>query len=101
MCCAYTYLARRPILTGYMLLKTYINMRDIGLTRCKRDFSTRWLGRGKTYLRDFEFRDGRDGVKVPTITVIKLRSRLQAVADRVPAGIRSEIELVIKSIDEG
>ncbi len=88
-------------MTGYMLLKTYINMRDIGLTRCKRDFATRWLGRGKTYLRDFEFRDGRDGVKVPTVTVMKLRSRLQAVAERVPPGIRSEIEFVVASIDQG
>jgi hypothetical protein len=82
------------------LTNAYQIMLKLGLVRSKRDYSRRWLGRGQTYLRDYELR-GRDFVQVPTITVTRLRTRLRAVADRVPAGIRMEIEAVIDTIDQG
>ncbi|MXQ10951.1 DUF6626 family protein [Microvirga makkahensis] len=82
------------------LMNAYKMMRALGLVRSKRDYSRRWLGRGQTYLRDYELR-GRDFVQVPAATVTRLRSRLRAVADRVPAGIRTEIEAVIATIDQG
>jgi len=86
---------------GHGLTNTYLKMLDLGLTRSKRDFAKRWLGRGKTYLRDFELREGRDVVRVSTPTVTTLRTRLRAVADRMPRGIRTEIEGIIASIDQG
>jgi hypothetical protein len=86
---------------GYRLKNTYIKMLELGLTRSKRDFATRWLGRGKTYLRDFEYREGRDAVRVPPKTVARLRTRLRALADRMPAGVRADIEVVIHGIDQG
>lgn len=82
------------------LTYAYQMMFNLGLVRSKRDYSRRWLGRGQTYLRDFELRS-RGFVKVPTSTVTRLRTRLRAVADRVPAGIRMEIEAVIDTIDQG
>jgi hypothetical protein len=86
-------------MTGRGLLKTYLKLREIGITRSKRDFSTRWLGHGKTYLRDFEFRDGREGVLVPSNTVARLQARLRALADRMPAALSADIEAVISGID--
>jgi hypothetical protein len=85
---------------GYRLTITYLMMLELGLTRSKRDFARRWLKRGKTYLRDFEIRQGRDGVRVSTLTVTTLRTQLRAVADRMPRGIRVEIEGIIASIDQ-
>jgi hypothetical protein len=82
------------------LTNSYKMMFNLGLVRSKRDYSRRWLGRGQTYLRDFELRD-RDFVRVPPITVTRLRTRLRAVADRVPKGLRTEIEAVIDAIDQG
>lgn len=82
------------------LMNAYQMMLGLGLVRSKRDYSRRWLGRGPTYLRDYELR-GRDFVPVPAVTVARLRTRLRAVADRVPPGIRMEIEAVIATIDQG
>jgi hypothetical protein len=75
-------------------------MIDLGMTRSKPDFSQKWLGRGKTYVRDFTFREGREWVRVSTPTITTLRTRLRAVADRMPRGIRAEIEGVIAFIDQ-
>jgi hypothetical protein len=86
-------------MTGRGLLNTYISLRDIGITRNKRDFAIRLLGRGKTFVRDFEHREGRDAVRVPPKTVARLRTRLRALADRMPSGIRADIEGVIHGID--
>src|SRR4051794_6342380 len=84
---------------GFNLITTYRKMRELGLVRSKRDYC-HWLDRGKTYLRDIEFK-GRDGVRIPMVTVMKLRARLRSVADRVPSTIRMEINTVIASIDQG
>jgi hypothetical protein len=86
-------------MTGSGLLNTYVKLREIGITRNKRDFAIRLLGRGKTFVRDFEHREGRDAVRVPLKTVARLRTRLRALADRMPSGIRADIESVIHGID--
>lgn len=88
-------------MTGRGLLITYIKLREIGITRSKRDFAIRLLGRGKTFVRDYEQREGRDAVRVPPKTVARLRMRLRALADRMPSGIRADIEAVIHGIDQG
>lgn len=87
-------------MTGGSLLNTYYKLREIGLARNKRDFAIRLLGRGKTFLRDIEHRRGRDGIRVPMKTVVRLRTYLRRLADRLPAGaLRRQIEGVIHGID--
>ena len=80
------------------LLATYERLRQIGLVKSKRDFAQRWLGRGKTYLRDYEYKSGRDAVRVPVCTVEKLRERIAAVAARVSARIASDLHEVLREI---
>jgi hypothetical protein len=87
-------------MTGHGLMKTYCAMRALGLTRSQPDFSLRWCGRGKTYLRDFALREGREGVRVSPRTVALLRSRLRSMAARMPSGLRSEIEEIISRIEQ-
>jgi hypothetical protein len=81
------------------LLATYERLRQIGLVRSKRDFAQRWLGRGKTYLRDYEYKIGRDAVRVSARTVEKLHARIAAVAARVPAGVASDLHEVMCEIE--
>lgn len=40
-------------------------------------------------------------MKVSAVTVASLRSRLCTIAERVPAGVRADIESVIYGINEG
>jgi hypothetical protein len=84
---------------GRSLSIAYTALRRLGLTRSKSDFSTRFCGRGKTYLRDFELRPGRDNVRVPVGTVNVLRANLCAVVQQVPVAIGGEIRPVIELID--
>lgn len=84
---------------GRNLLVTYRRMVGVGLARSGRDFSKRWLGRGKTYVRDFEHRAGRDNVVVPDRTVLFLRDRLCRVAAKLPAPLASEIRAIVAEID--
>ncbi len=86
-------------MNGHSLLKTYRAMLAMGLTRSQPDFSIRWCGRGKTYLRDFALREGRDRAPVPPFTADLLRSRLQATAARMPCYLRREIEAVVAWVD--
>ena len=83
---------------GYNLLETYFSLRQMGLCKSRRDFARRWLGRGKTYAKDYG-REGRDMARVPDKTIRTLRSKLCAVAERVPTGIAAEISIVIEEID--
>jgi hypothetical protein len=85
---------------GYELMKAYRAMGDLGLMRSQPDFSMRWCGRGKTYLRDFGLREGREGVRVPPRTLALLRSLLHATAMRMPSGLRGEIEQIIVWIEQ-
>jgi hypothetical protein len=84
---------------AFRLLATYERLRQIGLVRSKRDFAQRWLGRGKTYLRDYEYKVGRDAVRVPARTVEKLHARIAAVAARVPARVASDLHEVMREIE--
>jgi hypothetical protein len=84
---------------AFRLLATYERLRQIGLVRSKRDFAQRWLGRGKTYLRDYEYKIGHDAVRVPARTVGTLHARIAAVAARVPARIASDLHEVMREID--
>jgi hypothetical protein len=76
----------------------YLTLRDLGLVRCKRDFARRWLGRGETYLRDYEFRD-RGWRRVNGATVARLRSNLTDVARRSPSDVADEIARVLAAIE--
>ncbi|WP_425515152.1 DUF6626 family protein [Microvirga terricola] len=84
---------------GSTLIKIYGEMLALGLTRSKREFARRWLGRGKTYLRDFEFREGRSRERVSLDTVSTLRTRLCAISARMPDGICAEIAGIVHDID--
>ncbi len=84
---------------GFSLLRIYQRLREIGLVRSQRDFARRFLGRGKTYAKDYG-RGGRDMARVPDKTIRTLRSQLCAVAERVPAGIAAEIADVLWEIDQ-
>ena len=84
---------------AFRLLATYERLRQIGLVRSKRDFAQRWLGRGKTYLRDYEYKVGRDAVRVPARTVETLHARIAALASRVPARIASDLHEVLREIE--
>jgi hypothetical protein len=84
---------------AFRLLATYERLRQIGLVRSKRHFARHWLGRGKTYLRDYEYKIGRNAVRVPARTVEKLYARISAVAARVPARIASDLHEVMREIE--
>lgn len=83
---------------GAQLIRHYWSMKELGLVRSKRDFTQRWLGRGKTYLRDIEFR-GREWRPVSTVTTARLRAGLINVAKRSPACVAAEIMQVLAAID--
>ena len=84
---------------GFSFLKTYSRLRQMGLVRSQRDFARSFLGRGKTYAKDYG-REGRDMARVPDKTIRALRTRLCAVAERVPTGIAAEIASVVEEIDQ-
>ena len=83
---------------GTHLLQNYVLLRDLGLVRCKRDFARRWLGRGKTFVRDYEFRD-RGWQRVNPATTAQLKKNLCGVAVRSPSAVAREIEKVLAAID--
>ena len=80
------------------LLTVYDRMRDLGMVGNKREFSLMWLGKGRTYLRDF-IDDGRLHATVPLAVIDRLRGRLTAMADRTPAGVARDIRGVVENID--
>lgn len=81
------------------LISRLEDLRALGLVRSKRDYSRRWLGRGPTYLRDYEHRTGREMLHVAQKTVVTLRSRLCAVAACVPHQFALEILDIVDRID--
>ncbi|MBB4041814.1 hypothetical protein GGR34_003495 [Microvirga flocculans] len=83
---------------GISLKNTYYALHDLGLVRSKYDYCRRFLGRGPTYLKDYD-REGRDVARVPSKTVTTLRTRLCAIAERVPAVTAAEIMSVVQEID--
>jgi hypothetical protein len=82
-------------MTAQALTRIYSELIEVGLVRNKRDFS-RWLGRGRSYLRTVQQRDCRHlNARVTT----ELRSRLAAVASTAPSAIGNELRRVIRHID--
>ena len=80
------------------LLKNFEQLRALGLARSKRDYARRWLGRGPTYIRDYENRTRGWNLVAPA-TSTRLREHLVAVATRVPVGIAAEINEVVADLD--
>ncbi|SFT21959.1 hypothetical protein SAMN04487845_1267 [Methylobacterium sp. yr668] len=91
-------LPSRSILYGAQLLRHYWTLRSLGLVRSKRDFATRWLKRGGTYLRDIEFRD-RGWRTVNPGTSALLRVNLIGVAKRSPPYVAAEIGQMLAAMD--
>lgn len=83
---------------GAQLLRHYWTLRSLGLVRSKRDFATRWLKRGGTYLRDIEFRD-RGWRTVNPGTSALLRVNLIGVAKRSPPYVAAEIGQMLAAMD--
>lgn len=83
---------------GAHLLQHYATLRELGLVRCKRDYAKRWLGRGKTFLKDYEFRD-RGSRRVSPAATATLRRNLTGVAARSPSAVASEIRVLIERMD--
>lgn len=83
---------------GAHLIENYTAMRDLGLVRSKRDYARRWLGRGKTFLKDYEFRD-RGWRRVSPAAIGLLRENLTTVAARLPSAVADEIKALIDRID--
>lgn len=84
------------------LLNVFEKLRDLGFVKSKRAYACDWLGKGKTYLRDYECR-GRLDAPVPRRTVQTLCNRLQTVSRQCPRTIAEEINSIVDSIrrDEG
>ena len=83
---------------GVHLLQNYTALRDLGLVRSKRDYARRWLGRGKTFIKDYEFRD-RGWRRVSPAATALLRRNLIGVAARSPSAVAREIGALIDRMD--
>ncbi len=83
---------------GRNLSDVYKVMRDAGFVGSKRQFSRRWLGRGKTYLRDYENPERLD-LRVSDKTVAALRGRLLAVAALSSKPVADRIDRIVADID--
>lgn len=84
---------------GISLSNTYSILLDRGFVRSKRDYAKRWLGKGKTYVRDFEHRPERSLSKVGPSAVQCLRSRLTALKEFFPPTLVKEADDLLQSID--
>lgn len=84
---------------GRNLITVYEALRSAGFVRSKRDFATRWLGRGKTYMRDYEYKVGRDGTRVSPGTVARLRRLLTEIAARSSVAVKADLSKIILDID--
>lgn len=85
---------------GVSLIKLYEIMREAGLVRSKRDFSRRWLGRGRQFLRDYEQRFDRHMREVSPETVSALRARLCALAPFTSKAVASTIMDIVRVLDK-
>lgn len=84
---------------GHNLTTIFNIMRDAGLVRSKRDFATHWLGRGKTYLRDYEYRAGRDTARVSPGTVKRLQRLLTEIAARSSLPVKQDLLALVARIE--
>lgn len=85
---------------AYNITAVYADLLRIGLVRNKRQFSSDFLARGKTYLRDLERADrDRAAVRIPDKTITVLRARLRAVERLASRSVQAEIARVLANID--
>jgi len=80
------------IMFGYNLFPVYDGLCRLGLVESERRFST-WIGTAPQYLRDHRVAAGR--ARVHPRTSMRLRRRLEALAKRLPNGLRREIKEII------
>ena len=83
-------------LYGYNLLPIYEELAQLGLVESERRFST-WIGMAPQYLRDHRVAAGRARVHPRTAT--RLRRKLEALAQRLPLGLRREIKEIITRLE--
>jgi len=86
------------VLFAIKLCYIYDRLRDFGLVKSKRSYAMDWLGKGKTYMRDYEHR-GRLDARVPRGTIRTLRRRLLTLAAQCPPSIAREITAFVAEID--
>ena len=81
------------------LLFAYEKMKVLGYVRSRREFSDRWLGRGKTYVTDFFIKD-RTEVIVPEETLEYFMRRLEITMKYLPKKQLAEIESIKKEVEQ-
>lgn len=82
---------------GHTFIAIYERLRRMGVVRSQRDYIARYLGRGKTYMRDIEARDGLSSW-ISTTTTCRLSARLDQLRDALPASLREEVSAMIGMI---
>jgi hypothetical protein len=83
---------------GRCLFRLYVQMEKIGLCSNRREFSTAWCAKGKSYLRDFRD-DGRLHARIPDSVVDVIVAKLRAVAAHTPPGIAKDILELVRGIE--
>jgi hypothetical protein len=81
---------------GYNLFPVYDDLSRLGLVESERRFST-WIGTAPQYLRDHRIATGRARVHPRTAT--RIRRQLEALAQRLPLGLRLEIKEIIGRLE--
>lgn len=84
------------IMFGYNLFPVYDDLSRLGLVESERRFSD-WVGAAPQYLRDHRVAAGR--AKVHPRTATRLRRQLEALARRLPPGLRREIKAIIARME--
>lgn len=80
------------IIYGQNLLRVYDDLARLGLAESERKFG-RWLGVAPQYLRDHRRAAGR--AKVHPRVATRLRRQLEALAQRLPPGLRLEVAAIV------
>jgi DNA-binding transcriptional LysR family regulator len=82
------------------LLMVYERVRELGLTKSQRHFSTAFLSGAPTYMNDFAAK-GRGHALVPRWVVDDLKERLVAVLEHLPGRVIENVRQVVALIDAG
>jgi len=83
---------------GFHLIEVFYKLHDLGLVRSKRHFS-RTLGHHWSYVRDVEQRSD-DRFRVPSTTVDRLVTHLQAFMPFVSKRMAAEIDGVVVTVQQ-
>lgn len=82
---------------GHTLITIYAELRRIGVVRSQRDYAARYLGRGKTFLRDLEARSGLSSW-ISEETTRRLNDRLDRLKQFLPEPMQEEVGLMINLV---